>query len=342
MSLRLVFLCLCLSGMPLMSIADINEWKSERDVPLERCDLQTVAMFHSMQTLNNRVAIGTVMKPMIDEFQRLANKAPISNKPVGEQLSTKDRDRINELSQRMLAMRFQGLVESKRKRDIDVIKRLVQIADQNYRFGTVVLEGHSDYLYQSTIDLLRVITNGSAKEQQQFTKPSTSVYSMDIALYLVESEAIKKAASIDLVPELEKMQAIAKRNGMAKIDRENLSKADRDSYDLIMNDRVRPFQSAQQFMDDLENIRVMARTSELIFINYKRDLEISGGDGSKLGATTADRLNKNEFDLRTRASLGLWYSLNEKIPSEAAIEAAELAKIIGQAPKKNSDSKSTK
>lgn len=333
MSLRLVFLCLCLLGMPLMSVADTNEWKSEGDVPLERCDLQTVAMFHSMRTLNNEVAIGTVMMPMIDEFQRLANKAPISNRPVGEQLNTKDRDRMNELSQRMLAMRFQGLVESKRKRDVDVIKRLVQIADQNYRFGTVVPEGHSDYLYQSTIDLLRGIADGLAKDQHQFTKPSTSVCSMDLALYLVESEAVKKAASIDLVPELERMQAIAKKNGMIKIDREKLSKIDRDSYDRIMIDRILPFQRAQQFMDDLENIRVMARASEIIFTNDKRDLEISGGDGAKLGATTADRVKKNEYDLRTQASLGLWYSLNEKIPSKAATEAAQLSKILNQTQK---------
>ena len=60
---------------------------------------------------------------------------------------------------------------------------------------------------------------------------------------------------------------------------------------------------ALQFMDDLENIRSMARASEIIFASDKHDLEISGGDGSKLGTTAAERAAKKQFDDFTQAAM---------------------------------------
>lgn len=309
---------------------DVNalDWKSESDIPIAKCDLPNLMMFHSWNILSKQVATGQIRAPMLNELQAIASTTKAHNKPVGEQLGVKDLSRFNELSQRIRSMGMQELVESKRDRDIKVIKQFVLIADRNYRYGEEIQEGHSDYVYQAVLLYWRVMASGfPSSEQHPISIPDEKACSMIFALHSIEKEPIQRIDSIDLKLFV-KLQTIAKKNGMVKIEPAKLPEADREVYDRIMENAVWPFERAQQFMDDMENIKVMARASEIIYISDKRDLEISGGDGSRLGTTIVEMINKKEFDQRTQAAIGIWRGLNEKIPSDVTKNATDLARIL--------------
>jgi len=310
---------------------DVNalDWKSESDIPIAKCDLSNLTVFHHINTLEKQIAIGQIRTPMLKEIAAIAATVKDHSKPVGEQLGVKDLSRFNELSQRTLSMGMQELVESKRDRDIKVIKQFVLIADRNYRYGEEIQEGHSDYVYQATLLYWRVMASGlPISEQHPVSIPDEKTCSMIFALHSIEKEPIQRIDSLDLKKDLEKMRAIVKKNGMVRIEPEKLPKVDREVYDRIMENAVWPFERAQQFMDDMENIKVMARASEIIYMSEKRDLEISGGDGSRLGTTIEEMIRRKEFDQRTQAAIGIWRGLNEKIPSDVTKNATELARIL--------------
>jgi len=315
-----------LLGLPI----DVNarDWKSESDIPTAKCDLSNLTVFHHINTLEKQIAIGQIRTPMLKEIAAIAATVKDHGKPVGEQLGVKDLRRFNELSQRTLSMGMQELVDSKRDRDIKVIKQFVLIADRNYRYGEEIQEGHSDYVYQAVLLYWRVMASGfPSSEQHPISIPDEKACSMIFALHSIEKEPIQRIDSMDLKLFV-KLQTIAKKNGMVKIEPAKLPEADREVYDRIMENAVWPFERAQQFMDDMENIKVMARASEIIYISDKRDLEISGGDGSRLGTTIVEMINKKEFDQRTQAAIGIWRGLNEKIPSDVTKNATELARIL--------------
>lgn len=107
---------------------------------------------------------------------------------------------------------------------------------------------------------------------------------------------------------------------MEKLDRSRLSKKDLEAVNDLMNGVISPMQRHVNFIKDIENVKLMARTSDITYESNKQDIAFSGGDISAIGATIQRRNKNNEFTENMQIGLGLWTKINEKLPADIVNE----------------------
>lgn len=304
------------------------------DIQLEKCNLQSVVWVRYSMNVNAQGNLAKTNIELLDQLQKIAAKATKAGVSVGDQLSKEDNIKFDQVRQRLITTGMRGLIESKWERDAKVVNELVQVADKNYRYQQEIQKGHSDYVYQEILLFLRSL------EELKHRDPFITVFhakqcSIDLALYLVEIEGIEKINKTDMSPLNLMLKDFQERYKMKTINREKLSATDKTAYDNINHNLLEPYRRELQFVTDLENIRSLAKASEIIYESDKHDLEFSGGDGAKVGLGLDERVKKDEFDFLTLASINLLRTkINEEIPSDAFKEAQRRAKKADEINKK--------
>jgi hypothetical protein len=314
---------------------------SVEGIPLDSCNWATVRMVIDFRELNIQVEMGKHSAPLLEEMKILANKVKDPNRPVGDQLNKADSIEFQKISQQNTSIAFGQMLESDRKRDIEVIDHLVQVADKNYRWGTEVQEDSPEFLYQSIISVFFPAMSDPAKNLA-VSVPPTQVCSVQLALYKIESEAAVKLNDLESKFDLNKVNAVL--NGMnsryhtTHIDRSKLSPDDQKTLDDIRSRVVYPVENEQQFINNLERIRLLETASELIYENGKKDLLDSGGDWNNIGSSLKNLIQNNKLDKMTVSAIGLLRIIAEKIPSEQVKQAMERNKMLDKI-NKNSEQK---
>jgi hypothetical protein len=298
------------------------------------CDLPHAVMQVSMRNIETQGALAQAKKEQLNEINRLASKAVKPDVAVGDQLSRDDVVLFEKARERLISTGMRGLIESRRERDANVLLQLVQVSDKNYRYQDEVPKGRSDYVYQEILRLFRTIEKDHPRKQE-VSSPAGEGCSLDRALYSVEEQGLAVVNSMDLRPASDTLHQLQQRYKTEQIERSELSDADRATYDKVLQTLIYPYQRALQFVGDLEDIRILARASQLIYENDKRDLDLSGGDASKVGATTADFVSKAHPDELTILALALLRDkIDKDLPSQAAIDLKMQAKVAEEANKK--------
>ena len=85
-----------------------------------------------------------------------------------------------------------------------------------------------------------------------------------------------------------------------------------------------------QLITDLENIKTMARASDIVYEADQRDVTFSGGDMKAIGTTISNKAAANAYDKRTAFAIGLWRKINEKIPADVTRDWEKASKLIEQ------------
>ena len=301
--------------------------------PVDRCDLATVGMQVHAADIEVRARLASTQIENLNEIKKLSNKATRPGISVGAQLSTEDNVLFDQARQRLITSQMRGVIESRRARDADVILGMVEVADKNYRYQSEVPEGHSDFLYQESLNLLRG-AEAISPRNPDIRDPVDRSCSFDLALYQVEREGIDRILQTDLSSVTELLHGFQAKYGMTKIDRARLSDSDKARYDDVMQRLVRPYERVVRFVGDLENIRILAKASELIYESDKADLDLAAGDVSKVGKSIDEYVQKTQDLLMLTALTLLRKKIDAERPSEAMVQLKRQVEVVDEACRK--------
>lgn len=206
-------------------------------------------------------------------------------------------------------MNLAMLVDSQRNRDLRVIDQLVQVAYKNYRWQTDVPRKSPNYIYQESLDLLRV-----AWPKLKITVPPTRVCSLTFALHRIENKAIVKLDHYNLHATFADMRALQARTGMKKIDPSKLDTQERKIYEKIMS-VLRPAVRQRNFVEDMQRIKLLAHASKIVYLSNMSDVAVGGGDVKYIGAGIAADIKKKTLDKHTQQAIGFWRIIHKMVPS---------------------------
>ncbi|MEM5537541.1 hypothetical protein WNY58_14220 [Neptuniibacter pectenicola] len=291
------------------------------DLSLGRCELREVIARKQFESTDRAAAIAEQTLPLLKELEVINSKGTVPNKPIKDQLSADDIGKFAELSQRLKSAQISQLMESRRERDLKVMERMVMIADRDYRWQEQPEEKDPDFIIYSAIQLLRFTV-----KDVNINAPTSSMCTLEYALHSLETEAIDKlnSGNAQLETAIKQFRSILAKYGMEKLDRSRLSKKELETVNDLMNGVIRPMQRHGDFIKDIENIKLMARASDITYESNKQDIAFSGGDISAIGATIQRRNKNNEFTENMQIALGLWIKINEKIPADIVNEWGNL------------------
>jgi hypothetical protein len=298
-------------------------------IAVRDCTLQAVHGAELMRDTQRQGDLAAQQLPLLNTLEALANKAPIPDKPVSEQLSIRDNVKFAETRQRLLSIGALQLIESDRLRDVEAVVHMVRIADENYRWDRRPSEG-SDAVYQMGLDVLRaVLPHVSAN-----AKFDLESCSLAAAIQKIENESISRLAAMDIGPAVATLERLATAYNMKPIDRTKLSQSDKESFDSAM--RIGRLGMAERtYGEDLERLQLVARAILLSNDSSLRDLADSGGDLGQIGAGIKRLIADKRLDEKTIAALGTLQLIGQKIPSAKSKQISELARKLRDASSPN-------
>jgi hypothetical protein len=263
--------------------------------------------------------------PLLKELQILNAKATIPGKPIGEQLSVQDASRFAKLSARLSALQLARFIESNRSRDIRVIRKMVDTAEQLY-LGKDTLAVIGKDMARSLVPLMRMSLSRSKITIDGNLRPSEC--SVKAALERLELDAAVRTSSF-----LEKMkEAISTINSLkgkygipknGPTNTSTFSSPDKRNFEQAKRDLTMAKRETG-FITDLENIRSWWAAADTIYRTRKEDMVTYGASMKALGRTLQSR--SAEHTDREKIMFGLWTKVNEKVPSDHIEQLKALSK----------------
>jgi hypothetical protein len=188
--------------------------------------------------------------------------------------------------------------------------------DKNYRWYTPIPENSPDHVYQDVINIFPALTPQNANEQ--VTIPPNQTCTVQVALFKIESEATAKLNKISQTENAEHfltvIQEMTKRYHVENLNQAKLSQKDQKTLDDIKNEYIAPADHEQQFINNIEAIRLLDAASEMMFETGKQDLADSGGDGKKVGTSLGRKIQNHELSERMTRAIGLMGMIGDKFP----------------------------
>lgn len=304
--------------------ADVIFYTRESDIPISKCDLEAVSASYFVKNLQSSAEYSASVVNLFDEISKLL-KDKLPKKSIGEQLNKENYSRFNVLNEQINVINLKNLIESNRQRDVEVMEKMVQVADKKFRFNVNLYEGNPEYFYQFALQKLRDLEDTYPSNLSiTFTK---NVCSFDWVISKLQEEpksAILKITSDNL---LERTKNLKNRNNVGRLDRSKLSNSDQLEYDFLA-DEINRFSRVEVFYKDLNNIVLMNKASIILYDSYKKDLEVYGSSND-YGRTVKSIRSKTMVDNRTLWTLAfLINDVGNTIPSEKAKDLAKLADAL--------------
>ena len=298
-----------------------------RALPPEKCTLDMVFMLTDQESSELDMTMVKQQSELMQELGRISSGAKDNSRPIGEQIDKSATDQFARVSQRFSALNLSRLAESKRTNDLLLIRRMVEVADHDQRWGAITDKSHPDFELQQVLDAFRALAKIESQSKPDIAAPKDGFCTVEWALYKYEKPAIDHMASLHLNEVVEQLKDIAARNHMEHIDREKLPSADKELFDHLVQTAIQPGTANEQFAEDLENIRLMARLSGLRYESAKQDILSYGGDLNVMDRTLSERAKK-DFDKRSMLALGAWRELDNKYPPPFMAQLKQLGDIM--------------
>jgi hypothetical protein len=267
-------------------------------------------MLASLQTQTDRAQQQLLI---IKRFEALNSKAKDPKKPVGEQLSMAELEEFGILKQRLATLMLYDNIESNHLRDVEVIKKLFDVANALYISGREPNESDPQHKLLAAMRLMEQIPDMKAKKV--FTEPRLSnKCSLENAIHEVELESVKRFSNMSLRNDVNTLLEIKRRapkDASGNIDRAHMRYEDREVVARLER-KLAPVFREQQFVVDLENIKGLAHMARLKYELQQKDAIDSGGDLNAVGQS----MNRMKLDLRSKTFLVLLKKIAEDVPSE--------------------------
>jgi hypothetical protein len=104
----------CFQFLPTAYASELTDWKIESDIPLEKCDLQTVVNFYFMSNVKKQSEFASVSMALNQETKKLIENLPSKTKSVGEQFTKEQYSKFNENRNSKITVSLKMLLESNR------------------------------------------------------------------------------------------------------------------------------------------------------------------------------------------------------------------------------------
>jgi hypothetical protein len=298
-----------------------------RALPPDKCTLDTVLMLTNEESMQLDLTMVRQQSELMQELGRIGSAAKDNSRPIGEQIDKSATDQFARVSQRFSALNLSRLAESTRTNDLLLIRKMVEVADHDQRWGEILDKTHPDFELQQVLDAFRALAQLDPHWKPGTAPPKDRFCTAEWALYKYEEPALDHIVSLHLGAVSEQLKDIAVRNHMERIDREKLLTADQERFDQLVQTAIQPGTADEQFAEDLENIRLMARLSELRYESAKQDVLSYGGDLNFMDRTLSEKAKK-DFDKRSLLALGAWKELDNKYPPPFMAQLKQLGDIM--------------
>jgi hypothetical protein len=297
------------------------------DTPLDECTPQTVLGWTYGESLGRDADNATQVRFVLEKMQALVKELPPGKEkiPLGQQMTPEQSARFAELSAQVQIYRYSHLAESRLQRDEHIIGLAID-AIEKLQGGPVELKSKDDTdAGQLVVGLLRAAPENES--QNKIDPTNASVCSLDFALYLKEQAAfaaVHKHLALKETAELKEL--IAKYKITGPLDPSKLPSPDREKAIWLQKAVAEPAQRILQALRDWQNLRRFVTVSRLKY-SMARDAIITGAGSKDYDYDKKFKKSYDEADPVMKQTMDAWTAIDQAMPSDAAKEEEDLAKI---------------
>jgi hypothetical protein len=289
---------------------------SQSSLALE-CSLEEgYAADNAAQLINmGNLAEGSLRQ--IQKFEKLLNsKNWEDGKPMSQQMDAKEASEFGEHKKLQEIMLMKQLTESKRERDIQVIRRLGTLADKVYRYGLVdTIKTNQDAKDQLLIQILIRSREIISVKLDDINIPSDKVCNLENALKNIAQTTASEAVSVkDLDAVMEELNLLARKYG-APIDPEKLNDSQRKRFFTYLEPKIRKAQTLLQQAEDVYRLSMLEGVSKKMLAARRQDQFDSPGDLDYSGTTWDRWKQEGRVTEHEHRLTGILNFINENIPS---------------------------
>lgn len=302
------------------------------------CAFQTVKNQLWMQSMKNEAEIAKNTIKVMEEFKKIAGKAPNTTQPIGEQLNPSDLSRFGELRNQNIQLSTASLTESKRKRDLDFIERAVILADSMYRFGELPKDESDKKILAIVIQTLQFNDNSL-----KVSVPDKKECSLDMALARLEDEPLSKLNQLDdknqSAEVLNYLNYLVKKYKTPSVDVSKLNTEELTKYNSYVKSYIKPASDLEEQIKFFEMLKAFEKASEIMYTSRKQDAMYGSENVSKTYSKNADA---GLYDAVTTSAIKALIYIDKVIPSDTEKELIDISKVIQKSNKNNAPAKNKK
>jgi hypothetical protein len=313
--------------------------KSLADTPLDQCTPQTALGWAYADSIRREADNAPQGIRVTEKIDALVNELPPGKEkvPIGQQMTAEQSVRFAELSAQLLIYRYNHLAESRLQRDVRIMGWAVD-AIEKLQVGAPQLASKDDPGADGAglVGLLRKAGEGDSHDRLGPT--SGTICGVDFAMYQKENAVYAIAQKHLGSKEAAEWKELRAKYNVATgpLDPKKLPSPDREKAIWLVKAFFEPTQRSFEAVQDWRNLRRFASVSEVKY-STERDAIITGAGSKDYDYDTNFKKAYNQADQVMKQTMDAWFVIDENMPSDAAKENAELAKISkgSEAPKKN-------
>lgn len=269
---------------------------------------------------------------VLNKIESIAAKCKDKNKPVREQLSYDDNAMLTELIQRRNIIALGSLLESRRMRDIQVLRKFAMLAEKDVRWPEIPAENHPDFIYYVMLASARQAFGDNIET----TMLETGSCNLETSIHILEQEAIDKVNAMDSGP-LQELQKFTDRMTIKykakQLDIYKMSKVDQKTLNEL-SEKNQPYFRLMTLVHDYEIIKLLAKASHLIYESDRSDIITYGGDIESMGKTIMEKANSGAYGELMKKAHAIMRVINDKIPCDDQKETETMLRKLGKSDQK--------
>lgn len=316
--LALLFAPLCFAEEP----ASVTSGK------MADCTVPNVVMDESYEADHRVADLAATTLPLLNKMKALAAKAPDPKRSVGEQLSREDNEQFGEIRSRLIALQWHRAIESRYSKHLELIERMTESVDTTYRWGREPDEKSPEFAADITPSILQDVSPINA-----FNPPKENHCTLVWALHLQEQPSIASLSAPEVDTAAAQVNQLRQKYHVDHLNRDALSPDDQQIFDEAQTTIVR-LQREAAHAQQIEQIKMLAEASDMIYDASMKDFDQSGGDPTSSIDTLQQMKKDGKLSAQMAARIGVWSKLDEKYPSSEAIEMKDAKKAMSAAPSK--------
>lgn len=293
-------------------------------VPAHGCAIDEVVGQVQLAAIARAAELAKQQSVLLEKFRTIGNRAKDPNKPLNQQLSQADLAEFTQTQTRYQSIELLQLLESNYSRDNQVIRELFQVAQADYLGAPTPKEGDKNYLPYAFLAVMMVASEDKEIQDNLVTTPERKGCMLEGAIHEIESESLDRLNRLPIPQAGKDLDALRRRNGGGKVDREALNPSDRAIFDRLQRTAYVPAIREKLFITNLESLKLLARAALLKYELGKKDAIDSGGDIDAVGKSVA-ALN---LDARAKMGFGMLERIAEKYPSDWFKQKQQMAPAI--------------
>jgi hypothetical protein len=289
------------------------------DVKLADCTPRAALSYAMLGAIKRQAALADPSLKMLNEFEALNNKSTAKdNEPIYKGLSKEDVIRATQLTDKIAHLNGLNYTDSNYERDMRIINLMFSDALNEYVTGRppeVDLKTPKSEADLAYLTLLAMRENMDGGKDDPIPTRDQSVCSVDLAFASAVAEPVAKY--LKMAAEIGPVQADSERLNAKygeKPDPTMMSPADAETYGSVQAFLVKANRT-KHYMQDLENLRMLATASAIRRESYITDLT-AGDTNVDFGGTLKKRNAAGEFTPSMVKALDVQDALNSMFPTE--------------------------